>query len=101
MDRGSTKRIGTAFEALDRLPDAWPYLKGGVLETDNYSVERAVKLVAIGRNNWTFAGSESDGKAMAIAYTLIETAKMNNVDPEAWLTGVLGRIADHPIKKDR
>ncbi len=85
--------------ALDRLPKARPYLDNGFLEIDNNSVERAVKPVAIGRKNWTFAGSEGGGKAMAIAYTLIETAKLNGVDPQAWLTDVLSRIADHKITK--
>lgn len=46
-----------------------------------------------------FAGSERGGKGMAIAYTLIETAKLNDIDPEAWLTWVLGRIADHKITR--
>jgi hypothetical protein len=58
-----------------------------------------MKPVAIGRKNWTFAGSEGGGKSMAIAYTLIETAKLNSVDPQAWLTDVLGRIADHKITR--
>ena len=85
--------------ALGRLPKARPYLENGVLEADNNSVERAMKPVAIGRKNWTFAGSEGGGRAMAIAYTLIETAKLNSVDPQAWLTDVLGRIADHKITR--
>jgi len=85
--------------ALGRLPKARPYLENGILETDNNSVERAMKPVEIGRKNWTFAGSEGGGKAMAIAYPLIETAKLNNVDPHAWLTDVLGRIADHKINR--
>lgn len=58
---------------------------------------RAVKPVAIGRKNWMFAGPERGGKAMAIAFTLIETAKLNCIDPQAWLTDVLSRIADHKI----
>ena len=58
-----------------------------------------MKTVAIGRKNWTFAGSEGGGKAMAIACTLIETAKLNGVDPQAWLTNVLSRIADHKITR--
>ena len=85
--------------ALARLPKARPYLENGVLELDNNSVERAMKPVAIGRRNWTFAGSEGGGKAMAIAYTLIETAKLNGVDPQAWLTDTLARIADHKINR--
>ncbi len=48
---------------------------------------------------WMFAGSERSGKAMAIAFTLIETAKLNGVDPQAWLTDVLSRIADHKINR--
>ena len=55
--------------------------------------------IAIGRKNWLFAGSERGGKSAAIAYTLIETAKLNGVDPQAWLTDVLGRIADHKINR--
>ena len=50
-------------------------------------------------HNDLFAGSKRGGKAAAIAYTLIETAKLNNVDPQAWLTDTLGRIADHKINK--
>ena len=52
-----------------------------------------------GQKNWMFAGSERGGKAMAIAFTLIETAKLNGVDPQAWLTDVLSRIADHKINR--
>ena len=74
-------------------------LKNGHLELDNNTAERAVKPVAIGRKNWMFAGSEGGGKAIAIAFTLIETAKLNNVDPQAWLTWVLGKIADHKITR--
>ncbi|OED49358.1 transposase [Rhodobacteraceae bacterium (ex Bugula neritina AB1)] len=85
--------------ALGRMPKARPYLDNGHLELDNNSAERAVKPVAIGRKNWMFAGSEGGGKAMAIAFTLIETAKMNGVDPQAWLTWVLAQIADHKITR--
>jgi transposase len=88
--------LATAIRyALDRLPKARPYLENGFLELDNNSVERQMKPVAIGRKNWTFAGSEGGGKAMAIAYTLIETAKLNGVNPQAWLTDTFGRIAGH------
>ena len=85
--------------ALGRLPKARPYLSNGHLEADNNAAERAVKPVALGRKNWIFAGSEGGGKAMAIAFTLIETAKLNNVDPQGWLTWVLGKIADHKITR--
>ncbi|WP_299212296.1 IS66 family transposase [uncultured Tateyamaria sp.] len=85
--------------ALGRMPKARPYLENGNLELDNNTAERAVKPVAIGRKNWMFAGSEGGGKAMAIAFTLIETAKLNDVDPQAWLTWLLGQIADHKITR--
>lgn len=85
--------------ALGRLPKARGYLDHGFLEADNNTAERAVKPVAIGRKNWMFAGSEGGGKAMATAYTLIETAKLNQVDPQAWLTWVLAQIADHKINR--
>ena len=55
-----------------------------------------MRLVAVGRKNYLFMGSEAGGKSAAIAYTLIETAKMN---PEAWLAWVLGRIQDHPVNR--
>ena len=85
--------------ALGRMPKARPYLENGHLELDNNTAERAVKPVAIGRKNWMFAGSEGGGKAMAIAFTLIETAKLNDVNPQAWLTWVLAQIADHKITR--
>lgn len=77
--------------ALGRMPKARPYLQNGHLKLDNNTAERAVKPVAIGRKNWMFAGSEGGDKAMAIAFTLIETAKLNDVDPQAWLTWVLAQ----------
>ena len=55
--------------------------------------------LALGRKNYLFMGSERGGKSAAIAYTLIETAKLNGVDPQAWLTDVLARIADHKINR--
>ena len=85
--------------ALSRMPKVRPYLENGALSLDNNAAERAMKPVAIGRKNWTFAGSEGGGRAMAVAYTLIETAKMNGVEPQAWLTNVLSRIADHKITR--
>ncbi len=53
----------------------------------------------VGHKNYLFMGSEGGGKAAAIAYTLIETAKLNDVDPQAWLTDTLGRISDHKITR--
>jgi len=84
--------------ALGRLPHLEVYLSNGHLEIDNNAAERGMRGMAIGRKNWMFAGSESGGENAAIAYTLIETAKLNHTDPQAWLTNVLTRIADHPAK---
>lgn len=85
--------------ALARMSKARAYLDNGFLELDNNTAERAVRPVAVGRKNYLFMGSEAGGKSAAIAYTLIETAKMNNVNPEAWLAWVLERIQDHPVNR--
>jgi len=85
--------------AMTRIKKLRPYLDHGILELDNNSAERSMRGVAIGRKNWLFAGSEAGGKSAAIAYTLIETAKLNGVDPQGWLTDTLGRIADHKITR--
>ena len=85
--------------ALSRLRRMEVYLDNGILEIDNNAAERGMRGLAIGRKNWLFAGSEGGGHAAAIAYTLIETAKLNDVDPQAWLTHVLSRIADHKINR--
>ena len=59
--------------------------------------ERALRGIALGRKSWLFAGSDRGGERAAFMYTLIETAKLNDVDPQAWLADVLARIADTPI----
>ncbi len=94
---------GSEEEASDtgyaRFSPIRPYLDHGILELDNNTAERSMRAIALGRKNWLFAGSEGGGKAAAIAYTLIETAKLNGIDPQAWLTDTLGRIADHKITR--
>ena len=85
--------------ALGRMKKMRGYLNNGHLELDNNSAERSIRPVAVGRKNYLFVGSEGGGKAAAIAYTLIETAKLNGVDPQAWLTWVLAQIADHKITR--
>jgi transposase len=57
------------------------------------------RAIALGRKNWLFAGSDDGGKRAAALYTLIETAKLNGVDPEAWLRDVLARLATHPANR--
>ncbi|MDG1431577.1 MAG: transposase, partial [Paracoccaceae bacterium] len=85
--------------ALTRMSKMRDYLGNGILELDNNTAERSMRCVALGRKYYLFVGSEGGGKAAAIAYTLIETAKLNGVDPQAWLTDVLARIADHKITR--
>ena len=65
----------------------------------NNAAERALRGVAVGRHNWTFAGSDRGGERAAAVYTLIETAKLNDVDPQAWLADILARLHDHPAKR--
>ena len=69
-----------------------PYLDHGILELDNNTAERAMRAVASGCKIYLFVGSQTGGKSAAIAYTLIETAKLNRVDPQAWLADTLLRI---------
>jgi hypothetical protein len=85
--------------ALVRMKKLRPWLDHGFLELDNNTAERSMRPIALGRKNYLFMGSEGGGKAAAIAYTLVETAKLNDVNPQAWLTDVLGRIADHKITR--
>ena len=85
--------------ALTRMERLRPYLDHGILELDNNAAERGMRAIAMGRKNDLFVGSEAGGKAAAIAHTLIETAKLNAVDPHAWLADTLARIPDHKITK--
>jgi transposase len=85
--------------ALTRMKKLRPWLDHGFLELDNNAAERSMRPIALGRKNYLFMGSERGGRSAAIAYTLIETAKLNSVDPQAWLTDVLARIADHKINR--
>ena len=85
--------------ALARIARLRPWLDHGVLEIDNNAAERAMRAIALGRKNYLFIGSEAGGRAAAIAYTLIETAKLNGVDPTAWLADTLARIPDCKINR--
>jgi len=75
------------------------FLDDGRLCMSNNAAERALRCVAVGRHNWTFAGSDEGGRRAAAIYTLVETAKLNDIDPQAWLTDVLARLQDHPAKR--
>jgi len=65
----------------------------------NNAAERANRPLTLGRKNWLFAGADSGGDRAALMYTIIQTARLNGLDPEAYLCDVLGRIADHPINR--
>jgi transposase len=65
----------------------------------NNAAERSLRCVAVGRHNWTFAGSDEGGRRAAAVYTLIETAMLNDIDPQAWLADLLARLPDHPAKQ--
>jgi hypothetical protein len=65
----------------------------------NNAAERALRSVALGRKAWLFAGSDRGGERAAVMLSLITTAKLNGIDPRAWLADVLARIADHPASK--
>jgi transposase len=90
-------------KAIDYSLKRWPaltrYLGDGRLCMSNNAAERALRGIAVGRNNWTFAGSDAGGERAAASYTLIETAKLNATDPRAWLADVLARLPDHPAKR--
>jgi transposase len=75
------------------------FLNDGRVCLSNNAAERALRGVAIGRKNWTFAGSDEGGRRAAAIYTLIQTCKLNDVDPQAWLAFVLAKLPDHPAKK--
>ncbi|WP_369807789.1 IS66 family transposase [Paracoccus sp. MKU1] len=85
--------------ALSRMERLRPYLDHGILELDNNAAERGMRAITLGRKNYLFVGSEAGGKAAAIAYTMIETAKLNAVDPQAWLADTIARIPDYKINK--
>ena len=90
-------------KAIDYSRKRWGaltrFLNDGRLCISNNAAERALRGIAVGRHNWTFAGSDEGGRRAAAIYTLIETAKLSDVDPQAWLADVLARLQDHPAKR--
>ena len=75
------------------------YCDDGRLEIDNNAAERALRVVALGRKNYLFAGSDGGGESAAAIYSLIGSAKLNGIDPESYLRNVLSRIAEHPVNR--
>src|SRR5215471_14553461 len=85
--------------ALGRWEALLRYCDDGRLEIDNNAAERSLRAVALGRKNYLFAGSDRGGESAAVLYSLIGTAKLNGIDPEAYLRNLLSRIAEHPINR--
>ena len=85
--------------ALSRWPSFCLFLEDGRVAIDNNPAERALRPIGIGRKNWLFAGADSGAETLARAMTLIETAKMNGHNPQAYLTDILERINDHKINR--
>ena len=99
--RPKLSRGNDLAKAMDYMLKRWPaftrFLDDGRICLSNNAAERALRGIALGRKSWLFAGSDRGGQRAAAMYSLIVTAKLNNVDPQAWLADVLARIADHPV----
>lgn len=99
-ERARLSRHAEVAKAMDYMLKRWTaftrFLADGRICLSNTAAERALRGIALGRKAWLFAGSERGGERAAIMYTLIQTAKLNDVDPQVWLAEVLARIADHP-----
>jgi transposase len=102
-ERGKLSRHADVAKAMDYMLKRWEaftrFLDDGRICLTNNAAERALRRVAIGRKSWLFAGSDRGGERAAAMYSLIATARLNDVDPRAWLADVLARIADHPASR--
>jgi transposase len=104
-ERALLSKHAKVAKAIDYLlaPKHWPsftrFLEDGRVCLSNNAAERSLRGVALGRKSWLFAGSERGGQRAAAMYTLIGTAKLNDVDPQAWLADVIARISDTPVSR--
>ncbi len=102
-ERGKLSRTNDVAKAMDYMLRRWAvfarFLEDGRICLTNNAAERALRGIALGRKSWLFAGSDCGGQRAAVMYSLIVSAKMNNVDPQAWLAHVLAHIAQHPANK--
>ncbi len=101
--RARLSRGNDLAKAMDYMLKRWPaftrFLGDGRIDLSNNAAERALRGIALGRKSWLFAGSDRGGQRAAAIYSLVVTAKMNDVDPQAWLADVLARIAEHPAHR--
>ena len=99
-ERAALSRHAAVAKAMDYMLKRWDgfarFLDDGRICTTNNAAERALRPLCLGRRSWLFAGSDRGGVRAAAMYTLIGTAKLNDIDPQAWLADVLDRIADLP-----
>ena len=97
---GRLSRKGDLAKAINYMLSRWDsfarFVHDGRICMTNNAAERRVRTIAVGRRNWTFCGSDRGGDRAAAMYTLIQTCRLNNVDPHAWLRDVIARISDHP-----
>jgi transposase len=102
-ERPKLSRGSDLAKAMDYMLKRWPaftrFLDDGRVCLSNNAAERALRGIALGRKSWLFAGSDRGGERAAAMYSLIVTAKMNDIDPQAWLADVLARIAGHPAHR--
>ena len=102
-ERGKLSRHSDVARAMDYMLKRWTafsqFAGDGRICMTNNAAERALRGIAIGRKAWLFAGSDRGGERAAAIYTLIVTAKMNGLDPRAWLADVLRHIADQPASR--
>jgi transposase len=102
-ERARLSRHSDVAKAMDYMLTRWGaftrFLDDGCICLTNNAAERALRSIALGRKSWLFAGSDRGGERAAVMYTLIQTARLNNVDPQAWLADVLARINDHGVRK--
>jgi transposase len=100
-ERAKLSRHNDVAKAMDymlkRIEAFTRFLTDGRICLSNNAAERALRGIALGRKSWLFAGSDRGGERAAVMFTLIQSCKLNNVDPQAWLADVLARIADHKI----
>ena len=99
----TVSRKSVTADAIGYAMNQWValtrFLEDGRIEIDNNAAERALRAVAIGRKNYLFLGSDAGGERAATMYSLLGTAKLNGINPEAYLRHVLTVIADHPVNR--